>query len=142
MALASSGRAGSAPQRLSVREGVMVIAPLGSRSQGHGVAFKGSTLLFFGESTPRSAKCKVTIDGKETQFDTCQLGPNNTGRMLQIVAEGLDPSVEHSIQILPVFEAPEKPLEVCIESICVAGGEAKIWNLEKEGLLRWPQFYQ
>ena len=95
------------------------------------LAFKGSTVLFFGESTPRSAKCKVTIDGKETQFDTCQLGPNNTGRMLQIVAEGLDPSVEHSIQILPVFEAPEKPLEVCIESICVAGGEAKVWNIEK-----------
>jgi len=43
VALASSGRAGSAPQRLRVREGVTVIAPLGSRSQGQGVAFRGST---------------------------------------------------------------------------------------------------
>jgi hypothetical protein len=44
VALASSGRVGSAPQWLRVRDGVRVIAPLGSRSQGHGVVFKGSTL--------------------------------------------------------------------------------------------------
>jgi hypothetical protein len=90
------------------------------------LVFKGSTVLFFGESTPRSGKCKVIIDGKEKEINTCQLGPNNVGRMWVLVAEGLDPKIEHSMEIIPVFEGADKPLEICIESICIAGGEAKI----------------
>jgi lysophospholipase L1-like esterase len=90
------------------------------------LAFKGTTVLFFGESTPRSGKCKVIIDGKEKEFNTCQLGSNNVGRMWALVAEGLDPKIEHSMEIVPVFEGAEKPLEICLESICIAGGEAKL----------------
>ena len=94
------------------------------------LAFKGSTVLIFGESTPHSGKCKFTIDGKEKEINTCQLGPNNVGRMWSLVTEELDPAVEHSMEIVPLFEGPDKPLEICIESICVAGGEAKLWQVK------------
>ena len=95
------------------------------------LGFRGGTVLLFGQSSPRSAKGKLTIDGKETQFATCQLGPNNTGRMVHVAATGLDPAVDHSLEIVPVFGAPEQPLEVCIESVCVAGGDARVWKLDK-----------
>lgn len=90
------------------------------------LTFKGSTVLFFGESTPRSGKCKVIIDGKEKEFNTCQLGPNNVGRMWLLIAEELDPASTHTMEIVPIFEAADKPQEICLESICVAGGEAKV----------------
>ena len=87
--------------------------------------FHGSSVMLFGESTARSCKCRVLIDGAESQFDACQLG-QGTGRMLKLIAEGLDPAVEHSMELHPVFESPDKPQELRIESICVAGGKAKV----------------
>ncbi len=92
------------------------------------LSFKGSSVLFFGEATPRSGKCKVVVDGKEKEFNTCQLGPTNTGRMWILVADDLDPKATHSLEIIPLFEGQDKPAEICIESVCVAGGEAKLWK--------------
>ena len=85
--------------------------------------FKGSTVLFFGSSTPNSGKLKALIDGKEKTLNFCQLGPSNYGRAVVLVAEGLDPKVEHSLVIEPLFESPEKLAEICIESVCVAGSD-------------------
>jgi len=90
------------------------------------LVFKGSSVLLFGEATPLSGKYKAIVDGKEKEFNACQLGPNNTGRLVQLVVEGLDPSVEHSLDIVPLFESPEKPAELCLESVCVAGGDASL----------------
>ncbi len=90
--------------------------------------FSGSSVLLFGESTPRSCKYRVTIDGKENDFNACQLGQSGTGRMWQVVAEGLSPVKAHTLELKPLFESPDKPLELRIESICVAGGHARIWS--------------
>ncbi|MFZ2655941.1 MAG: SGNH/GDSL hydrolase family protein [Victivallales bacterium] len=90
--------------------------------------FSGSSVLLFGESTPRSCMYRITIDGQTKEFNACQLGQTGIGRMWQVVAETLDPSVEHNLEIQPVFESPEKPQELCLESICVAGGRAKVWR--------------
>jgi hypothetical protein len=88
--------------------------------------FLGSSVLFFGASAPHSGKCKVTIDGVEKIIDTRQLGPNNTGRMWCVVAEMLDATKEHDLTIAPIFDG-DTPSQVQVESICVAGGKAKLW---------------
>ena len=85
--------------------------------------FTGSSVLLFGESTPRSCKYHVTIDGKDKDFNACQLGQSGIGRMLQVVAEGLDPVKEHTLEITPLFDSPDKPQELRLESICIAGPE-------------------
>jgi lysophospholipase L1-like esterase len=83
--------------------------------------FTGSSLLLFGESSPRSCKYRVTIDGKEKDFNACQLGQSGIGRMWQAAAEGLDPVKEHTLEIKPLFDSPDKPQELRLESICAAG---------------------
>ena len=90
------------------------------------VKFTGSSVLLFGESTPRSCKYRITIDGKENDFNACQLGQSGTGRMWQVVAEGIDPVKEHTLELKPLFDSADKPQELRIESICVAGGQARI----------------
>ena len=87
--------------------------------------FEGSSVLLFGESTARSCKYRAVIDGQAKEFNACQLGPL-TGRMVQVLAESLDPAVEHSLELQPLFESQDKPQELRIESVCVAGGQAKV----------------
>jgi hypothetical protein len=79
--------------------------------------------LFWGQSTPRSGTCRVILDGQEKQVNFGQLGANCTGRMWAMVAEGLDPSQLHTLQLIPVFKGPDQPQEICLESICIAGGD-------------------
>ena len=83
--------------------------------------FTGSSVLLFGESTPRSGRYRVTIDGQATEFDACQLGQAGTGRLWQMVAEGLDPRQQHTLELTPLFDRPDTPRELRLESICVAG---------------------
>ena len=85
--------------------------------------FTGSSVLLFGETTPRSCSYHVTIDGKERDFNACQLG-QGVGRLWQVVAEGLDPAKEHTLEIAPRFESPDQPQELRIESVCVAGSDS------------------
>jgi hypothetical protein len=92
------------------------------------LAFQGSSVLCFGQATPRSGSCMIVIDGRGKTFDTRQLGPNNTGGMWFLAADGLDPAVEHALEIVPLFEGQDKPAEVCIESVCIAGGAATLWK--------------
>ena len=96
-------------------------------------------VFFFGESTTKSCKYKVYVDGKvleyspggkkepTTIFDAADFGKrlNGNGHYFQKVTIALDPAVEHTVEIEPNFEA-DKDQELRLESICVAGGEATV----------------
>ena len=91
------------------------------------VKFNGSVVIVFGESTTSSCKFKVTIDGKlaaEKDASAKRFGGNT--HLSPLIVEGLDADVEHSLKLEPVFGEPDQK-ELRIESICVAGGEAKVW---------------
>jgi lysophospholipase L1-like esterase len=99
------------------------------------VRFNGRSLLLFGESTPRSCKCRVLIDGEPVkpdqnsmEFETRFFEGN--GRLWQMVAEGLKPA-DHSLEIQPVFQSADTPGELRLESICIAGGQAKVWRIDE-----------
>ena len=83
--------------------------------------FRGSNVLLFGESTPRSCQYRVVVDGAEQIYDACQLGQDGIGRFWQVVAESLDSEREHTLEIAPLLPADGTPRELRIESICIAG---------------------
>jgi lysophospholipase L1-like esterase len=94
------------------------------------VKFNGSTVLLFGEASMQSGKYRVLVDGKEVSAGDAsgkRFG-GNTHLTLKIAA-GLDATIDHTLSIIPEFDAPDQK-ELKIESICVAGGKAKVW-LEK-----------
>ena len=94
-------------------------------------------VLLFGESTPKSGKYRVTIDGKPVphksgdgkvlgeDFDAGDLGKKVGGNvhLTQVLVEGLDPEAEHTLEIQPALEAGQ---EIRLESVCVAGGKASV----------------
>lgn len=99
--------------------------------------FTGSMLLLFGEKTVKSAKYHVYIDGKlmtytpwgakapvaEYSASAANFGGNV--QLAEVIATGLDPTVEHTVEIEPVFTGDAEQ-ELRLESICVAGGQAKV----------------
>lgn len=101
------------------------------------VKFRGSFVMLFGESTQKSGLYKVLVDGKTVTFpagkDKPEVAEVDAGRFataaqgnvhhVQIVARDLDPKVEHTLEIVPLFPADQHK-EVRLESICVAGGDA------------------
>lgn len=99
------------------------------------LTFRGGMVLLFGESSPTSGKYRVLIDGKaiehtENKATTDVFNAGYLGKLMgravhltQVITTGLDPAVEHSMEIVPVLNAGE---ELRIESVCVAGGEAKV----------------
>lgn len=105
------------------------------------VKFHGSMVMLFGESTVKSAKYRVLIDGevvehevrngKETQirkeFDGAALASRVKGNChhAQVIAVGLDASQEHTLEIQPLFTGEDEQ-ELRLESICVAGGAARV----------------
>lgn len=104
-----------------------------------GVKFNGCMVMLFGESTTTSVKYRALIDGKvvehksadgkETlaEFDGGTLANVLKGNChhAQLIAEGLDPAVEHTLEIQPVFTGTDGE-ELRLESICVAGGKARV----------------
>ncbi|MDB6155603.1 MAG: hypothetical protein JWL90_4056 [Chthoniobacteraceae bacterium] len=116
----------------------------GKKDEPDGVAplkvkFSGSMVMLFAESTTKSAKYRVIIDGKLvehksgdgkqtlTEFDAGSLANVVKGNChhAQVIAEGLDPTAAHTLEIQPLF-AGEGEQEIRLESICVAGGEARV----------------
>jgi lysophospholipase L1-like esterase len=103
------------------------------------VSLSGSTVMLFGESTPTSGKYRVYLDGKLVQrksndgkqvfdeYDAADFAKRIGGKayLVQVLAEGLDPAVEHVLEIEPLFAAGVEQ-ELRIESICVAGGKAEV----------------
>ncbi len=98
--------------------------------------FRGSFVMLFGEGTPKSVKYHVYLDGKPvehevkkqmtTDFDAAKVaGPSNGNtHSVELIAQNLDPSIEHTLEIEPLFEA-EKEGELRLGSLCVAGGAAQ-----------------
>src|SRR3989442_7351534 len=99
------------------------------------VKFNGSMVMFFGEATQKSCKYHVYIDGKLVEhtekkevlkeFDAGFLANMVKGNthLVQVITEGLDTTVEHTLEIEPVFSGDFEQ-EMRLESICVAGGKA------------------
>jgi lysophospholipase L1-like esterase len=114
-----------------------VIASSKSPMKRLAVRFSGSMVMLFGESTTQSGKYRVYIDGqlvKHTagkqsleEFDAGDLAKRVGGNAhhAQVLAEALDASREHTLEIEPVIDA-KVVQEWRFESICVAGGEAKV----------------
>jgi lysophospholipase L1-like esterase len=88
---------------------------------------RGSMVLLFGESTTASAKLKVTIDGAaKGEVDVGDLAKKvgGTCHFNKVLVEGLDASVEHVLELTPVFADDKQELR--IESVCVAGDQAGV----------------
>jgi len=93
--------------------------------------FRGGMLLFLGESTSKSVKYKVTIDGKVVEhvegkqtlqsFDAARLAKMVGGNAhhAQVIATGLDPAFDHTLELEPLFTGKDQELR--LESVCVAG---------------------
>lgn len=95
----------------------------------------GRMVLLFGESTAASGKYRVYLDGQvveqkppkvktaTTEFDPGDFARRANGNVhhVNVVATGLDPAIEHVLEIEPVFAA-DAAQELRLESICIAGG--------------------
>ena len=133
VAVAASQRPADPPAKDAAGKPVMVpveVAPLTLK-------FRGAMVLLFGESTPASGHYRVEIDGKPveksidkkptTEFDAGYLGGRMRGNShhVMVLAEGLDPAVEHTLVLTPVFDpAATGPQELRFESLCFAGSPA------------------
>ncbi len=94
--------------------------------------FRGSTLLLFGEGTTKSGKYRAYIDGKLVkEFDAASIAARSNGNThhWQVISENLDVSVDHTLEIELVFAADTEQ-ELRIESICVAGGDARVLPIQ------------
>jgi lysophospholipase L1-like esterase len=83
---------------------------------------KGTNVLIFGEKTKKSGSFSVRINDNEPKTYRAKNDEGNM-RLVNTIAEGLDPSVEHVIEITPQLAPGE---ELRIESLCVAGGPASV----------------
>lgn len=85
---------------------------------------RASNVLLFGEGITTSGKYSVCIDGGEPKiYDSGAQSRTGTWRYAEIVASGLDPKREHSVEISPQLEPGQ---ELRLESVCIAGGPAGI----------------
>lgn len=106
------------------------------------IQFKGTTVLLFGESTLKSCKYRIYLDGtlmqrdggndkeKLKEYDAGWLASllRGNSHLVHVVATGLDEKSVHTLEVEPVFSSKMVEQEMRLESICVAGGEAKILN--------------
>jgi hypothetical protein len=88
----------------------------------------------------KSGKYRVYIDGKLVErmlpkateplfeFDSASISfrSNGNAHHVAVIAENLAADSDHTMEIVPVF-SPESEQELRIESICVAGGDAKVF---------------
>jgi lysophospholipase L1-like esterase len=106
------------------------------------VKFRGTMVMLFGEGTMKSGKYRAYIDGKLVErllpnakaplleFDSASISARSNGNThhVAIIAENLDASADHTLEIEPLFP-PDQEQELRIESVCVAGGDAKVFPL-------------
>ncbi len=100
------------------------------------VKFRAASVLAYGEETVKSGRYRAVVDGKPVtipqkngpDLETFDLSGKRFGGGRQhyaMIATGLDAQVDHTLEIQPVF-AEDEAQELRLESICLAGGEAKI----------------
>lgn len=91
------------------------------------LVFDGSMVLLFGEATEKSGKFQVRIDGNLVSGEGSTGGvynaKGNAMHLVRVIAENLDPTRAHTLDIVPLLE---KDQELRLESICVAGGAATV----------------
>jgi lysophospholipase L1-like esterase len=100
------------------------------------IKFRATSVLVFGEETIKSGKYRAFIDGELVtrpqkngpaleEFDLSGKRFGGGRQHYAMIAMGLDPAVNHTLEIRPVFVADEVQ-ELRLESICLAGGEATL----------------
>ena len=97
------------------------------------VKFKGTSVLVFGEETVKGGTYVAKIDGevvedswsKAKEFSTSSAKMGGGRQYYKTHATGLDPEQVHTLEIIPQLDM-EKDEELRLESICIAGGEAKL----------------
>jgi len=99
------------------------------------VKFKAACVLVFGEATVKSGKYTAVIDGNVVtrgqgdnavaEYDLSSAMVGGGRQHYAMLKTGLDPEVVHTLEIRPVFTAEEEQ-ELRLESICLAGGAARI----------------
>ncbi len=108
------------------------------------VKVKARYVMLFGEATVASGAYQVWIDGKRHLhspdgkkeaaglYDIGAMGKrfNANWSYHQRIVNDLDPDVEHTIEIEPVF-ADGQEQELRLESICVAGGAATVQRVSR-----------
>ena len=92
--------------------------------------------MVLGETTTKSVKYKVTIDGKVVEhregkekvqiFDAAKLAKmiNGNRHHAQVLATGLEAAVEQRLEIEPLWTGKDQELR--LESVCIAGPGAGI----------------
>ena len=87
-------------------------------------------ILLYGEGTPASGHYRVRIDHGEwsASYNAANIAASARGNThhVQILAEGLNPSAAHTLELQPQLQAGQ---ELRIESLCVAGGPAPFVSL-------------
>lgn len=100
--------------------------------------FRGTSVLLFGEETLKSGKYAVSIDGKAVRrpgakageaglFDASSVQMGGNKQHAPLLAKGLQPNVEHTLEIAPQF-LPDAEQELRLESVCVAGPGAAVYR--------------
>ena len=116
----------------------VIAAPGAERLQAR---FRGENVMLFGEATLKSGAYRVYIDGKLVEHSPWgskevlrQYSPGEfakkiggNGHHAQTIASGLATGVEHTLEIEPVLDTGQ---ELRLESICVAGHNAKVWRAD------------
>ncbi|YCM42795.1 SGNH/GDSL hydrolase family protein [Verrucomicrobiaceae bacterium 227] len=111
------------------------------------VKFRGTMVMLFGEGTMKSGKYRVSIDGSELapgssipmEFNSAKISRPSNGNThhVQIIAENLDASKDHLLEIEPLFSS-DKEQELRLESICVAGGDAFVFPFDERSNTEEP----
>jgi lysophospholipase L1-like esterase len=88
---------------------------------------EGTFVQLFGEATPKSGKARILVDDHPAKGEGIADGvldaKGNGMHLVRVVAENLDPSHPHTLDIVPLLE---KDQEFRLESVCVAGGAATV----------------
>ena len=90
---------------------------------------QASTVMLFGEMTKDSGSYQVRVDGGEPKSYSARCAEGNM-RLVQLIAEGLDPARTHEIEIIPTLKTGE---ELRVESVCVAGAPATVTSGKASG---------
>jgi len=103
------------------------------------VKVSASTVMLWGEATAKTCKVRLYLDGKliekpqedgNSPLQEWDLGwfakiVKGNVHLNHVVATNLDTTVDHVLEIEPVFTGGEEQ-ELRLESICVAGGRALV----------------
>ncbi len=85
---------------------------------------RGRHVLLFGEATPLSGRYEVSVNGGQpTAYDAGANAKNGNFRLVQFIAQDLEPDRDHLVEIIPRLNAGQ---ELRFESACVSGFPATV----------------